>query len=577
MRHWRTARKRAKTAVLLTLMLLANLAGLMPYQSHAATVHMMAFWDPSFGTVPSGWTVMTSFNGRFPRGDTVANYGLTGANDTPRTPTVATITVGLPTTTAPAPGTGNTGSSDTHTHPNPTVTVGPDSNSDLPAFRSLQLIQYSTGIPTFIPAGVILMFDTNGAIPSGFTQVTAQNDKMIRVNSTVATGGSDTATNTVAIGPLPNTTDVGYPEKNQNNQVQVAAITHGHLAPPNGTTTAVSTVPPYVQPQLAQANGDTTTIPAATVAMFDGDPGVGWVVVSGAGGAYNQQFLRPSATANLTSQGALTHTPPAYSVLSGTPNVGFGSQAKSNGNGQGVALQTHQHQIDVTFNSVSNLPPYFNVVIAQKVSFTLQNYRWYADSNANAVTDPWPSGTLDVAQNGTIPAIPAAYNPPTVGTQLRLRWQALVSGQALPASTIQFKMQYKQGTDGSCTSGTWTDLGTGAAWGYGTNSVADNSTLTSSVLTPTSSVLELFSKSAPTAVNPNAVATGQTMEYDMLIKDNSATGASQYSFRMVESSGNPLSQYVVCPTLVTSPSTDQEMRHGNFFQDEQEAGYEWAN
>src|SRR6185312_9962487 len=108
---------------------------------------------------------------------------------------------------------------------------------------------------------------TNGSIPSsGFTRISAQDNLMIQVNSSVTTGGSDTETNSVSVGALSASTDV-----------------------------------------VAQANADTSTIPANTVVMFDGDPGTGWQVVSGTGGAYNQQFLRPAATASLTSQGATTH------------------------------------------------------------------------------------------------------------------------------------------------------------------------------------------------------------------------------------------------------------------------------
>jgi hypothetical protein len=560
--------------LLLVVMMVWNITWYLPQHTKAVTANMMLFWDPAFGSTPSGWSVITTFDGKFPRGDNIANYGTTGGAGAPYTPTTASVTVSGPSALANGNGNNATVATSTHTHPVPTVTIGSDSNGDLPAYRSLQLIKYGSGMPTFIPGGAIAMFDTNGSIPSGFTRVSAQDNQMLRVDSTVATGGSDTATNSVTIGAIPTATDPGSSTGTGSGSA-LAESAHANTAPAAGNTTAVSTVPPYVQPQLAQANADYPTIPVAMVAMFDGDPGVGWVVVSGTGGAYNQQFLRPAATASLTSAGTLTHTPPSYTATSGTTSTTSTHNSKNNG-GFSNSLQAHTHDVTVTFNSVSNLPPYFNVVIAQKISFTLQAYRWYVDAATENVTDPWPTGSTDLAQNTAITVLPAVYLSPQVSDQLRLRVQLLVSGQALPATSIQFKLQYKQGSDSSCTTGSWTDVGSGA-WIYGTSTVADGTQLTVSKLSPTSSVLERFSKSAASGTNPNAISTGQTGEYDVLIKNASAPTASQYSFRLVETGGSLLSSYTQCPTLATRPDISNEMRHGNFFTEGVEQGFLWAD
>lgn len=542
---------------------------------------MLLLWDPGFGAVPAGWTLDTTYDGRFPRGETPGNFGLTGGATSAQTPTTNTITVGAAAAAdvTTGVGNGNTVADGAHTHANPTITVGADSNSDLPAFRSYQLIKFNTGIPTTIPAGAIVMFDTSSTLPAGFTRLSANDGRVVRVDSTVATGGSDTETNTVAIGALPNSASVAGLVNNINT-TPAATPTHGNTAPANGSTTAVSTVPPYVVPLLAQANATTATIPDSLTAMFDADPGVGWAIQSNSGGAYYQQFLRPAATPNLTSQGATTHTAPSYAILSGTPNAASTVNTKTNGGGAGAALQTHTHLITVTFNSVTNLPGYFNVVIAQKVSFTLQAYRWYVDPNTENVTDPWPAGALNIAQNTTLPAVPVQYRAPINSTQLRLRMQILLSGKALPVNTIQYKIQYKQGSDGVCTTGTWTDVaasGGGGAWTYGTNTVTDGTTLTVSQLSPASSVLERFMKSATSGTNPNAAAVGQTVEYDALLKNNTAADGSQYSFRIIEDNGQPLSVYAVCPTAVTKPQITQELRHGEFFQDGVDQGFAWAD
>lgn len=570
----------ALTAFCLLIIGIGNITWYLPQHTSAVGTNMMVFWDPGFGSVPTGWTLVTTYDGKFPRGDTVANYGTTGGAGAPYTPTTSSVTVSGP--SASVNGNGGTSppsSSTTHIHPVPTVTIGADSNGSLPAYRSLQLIKYNSGIPTIIPGGAITLFDTNGSIPSGWTRISAQDGKMLRVNSTVATGGADTATNSVIISSLANSTDPGSTTAIRSGGVPFSVPAHAHSAPANGNTTAVSTLPPYVEPQLAQANANTATISVALVAMFDGDPGAGWNIVSGTGGAYNQQFIRPAATASLTSLGTITHTPPTYVATSGTVTTAQSGLAKGNGGGNGTP-QTHTHDITVNFNSVSNFPPYFNVVIAQKVSFTLQNYRWFIDVNSENTTDAWPTGAVNIAQNTVIPVVPPAYMPPDTGTQLRLRIQMLVSAQALPASSLTFKLQFKQGSDGVCTTGSWTDVGVaggGAVWTYGTNILTDGTQLTASQISPTSSILERFSKTAASGTNTNAVSTGQTAEYDYLIKDNTGLPASQYSFRMVESTGTLLSLYSQCPSLVTLPGISQEMRHGEFFQDGVDQGFAWAN
>ncbi len=562
----------------LALILIFNVTAYLPLHTNAVGTNMMVFWDPAFGATPSGWSVITTFDGKFPRGDTVANYGTTGGAGAPYTPTTSSVTVGAPSVIANGNGAQATVATNTHTHPTPTVTVGADSNGDLPAYRSLQLLKFGSGIPLFIPGGAIVMFDTNGSIPSGFTRLSAQDNLMLRVNSTVATGGADTAINSVAIGALANSLSAGSATGTGSNAA-LAETVHAHAAPAAGNTTAVSTLPPYVQPQLAQANADTATLAVALLAMFDGDPGSGWNVVSGTGGAYNQQFLRPAATASLTSLGSLTHTAPTFTGDSGGVSTTSLHNSKGNG-GFTNADQSHIHVVTVGFNSVSSIPPYFNVVIAQKVSFVLQAYRWFIDVNSENTTDAWPTGALNLAQNTMLPAVPVPYKAPDTGTQLRLRTQLLVSAQALPASSIQFKLQYKQGTDGVCTTDSWTDVGAsggGGVWTYGTNTVTDGTQLTASQLSPASSILERFSKSAASGNNTNAIATGQTGEYDFLIKNNSAAPGSQYSFRMVESTGLPLSLYNQCPSLVTLPNLSQELRHGEFFQDGADQGFAWSD
>lgn len=219
-------------------------------------------------------------------------------------------------------------------------------------------------------------------------------------------------------------------------------------------------------------------------------------------------------------------------------------------------------------------------------TFTLSNYRWYTDAASQDVTDPWPSGaTVDLAQNNSIVLLPANNGAPRTGQLLRLRINFTIGTAAFTLNSKRFKLQYKTGTDGSCTTGTWTDIGASggvSVWRYASSGVTDGTTLTNSRLLPASNVLEVYVKANPSVVNPNTASIGQTVEYDFHIEDNGAADETQYSFRAVETdaTGTPstaFSAYSVCPTLITAPGTANFMRGGNFFYNDTEQGSYWVN
>jgi hypothetical protein len=604
-------------------LLVANFSWYSPSHVAAAGANMYLFWDPTNGAAPSGWTVVSTYDGYFPYGAaTTDTFGATtAAPSRPYTPTATATTIGLGTTTASFAATGGTIAAAGHINPTLPIVFGKDASSDpanpdIAAFRSYQIIKYA-GIPNVIPQYAIAMFA--GTLPtSGFTRLSANDQRLIRVDSTTAIGGSDTESNTVKIAGL--SADSTNTVTNQTNGQTGpdSPATHTHAAPSSLTCTAgcgtptctppsplnaaggsansntftcVTTgdIPPYVEPVLGQANADLPTLSVAITSIFDGDPGAGWVVLSNPGGSFYHQFLRPNATYNATSQGSPTRSL-GYSATYG-PSIGTVINGKLNGS-TGASQSDHLHSLTVTMNTLSNMVPSFNVVIAQKVSFTLNAYRWYADTSAGSttnttVTDAWPLGAgLDLAQDTQLPAIPSQYLPPDAinKTALRLRVQILVSGQAMTANSTNFKLQYQATGTGDCLSGPWTDVaayGTaGAPWTYGTSNLTDNQTLTTSALTPASTRLETFGRTSTVAAGtPTAAATGQTIEFDWLIQNNNASSATEYHFRPVErpspdvaESATPLSLYqnlstlkAECPDLITKPGVDQELRHGEFF------------
>lgn len=216
-------------------------------------------------------------------------------------------------------------------------------------------------------------------------------------------------------------------------------------------------------------------------------------------------------------------------------------------------------------------------IAAPSLTFTQSAYRWYEDSDNENVTELW--GTPNLAENGPLALLPATNAAPIDTTELRLRIALTIGGVTLSSTSQQFKLQYKAGTDASCTSGSWTDVGAGGGgviWRYATSGVTDGTTLTALKITA-ADVLQVYAKSSPTTTNPNSATVGQDIEYDFHIQNNVAADATTYSFRVVESDGTVLTSYTNCPTLTTRQVTSQQMRHGTVFTDEVEAGATFAD
>lgn len=536
-------------------------------KANAAGEKMLLYWDGA--TAPTGWTIETGFDGRFPRGETAANYASTGgtASHTPALSGNVTISGPSAETTANIVTTGRSPTG--HGHTIGTTTAGAANN--LPGFRSLKLISYDAGIPNVIPAGAIAMFDDSPGLPVNWTRQTAQDNNMVRVDSTVATGGADTHTHPITWGALTAATGSVNMLTSGGN---VATVTnHTHTSPTSNTDSQTS-LPPNVKVIIGKADADTAVVPPGLIGMFNGDPGPGWVVRSNSGGTFYQQFLEGASAYNGTSTGSSTH-----SHAQSQAATGGGGTATGQGAGTGAAAANHTHTLTANFTASDvHTPQYFNVVIAEKIGFTLSNYRWYTDNDAEDVTDPW--GRVDIAQNTAVPTLPPQNDPPTAANELRLRANLTVGSVDLPASNSRFKLQYKVGTDASCTTGTWVDVGAAGSaeiWRYATSGVTDGTTITTSRLSPTSSVLQTYVKSIAATLNPNAATSSQTVEYDFHIEHNGAVGATQYSFRIVEPTGLLLAAYTVCPTLVTAPASSDLLRHGKFFENQTRKGFYWAN
>jgi hypothetical protein len=162
-------------------------------------------------------------------------------------------------------------------------------------------------------------------------------------------------------------------------------------------------------------------------------------------------------------------------------------------------------------------------VFADAYTLDKTHYRWY--ENNNSIT---PSIWL-ADENSTLLNVPASK-------ELRLRMLLQNADPDLPASTLSLKLQY--GSGASCDAiSTWNDVeapgGGGDFTHFDNPAVVDGDTLTSSLLLWWWHVLQSYSESLPTVVNPNAIPAGEWGEWDFSLLDNTWLTTMQYCFRVL--------------------------------------------
>lgn len=357
----------------------------------AVATKMLLFWDG--GSAPSGWSIVTTYDGKFPRGESAVNFGTTGGNST-HTPTVASITNNAQSATNVCPTGTGTANALSHAHTSLSSTVG--SANNLPAFRSLKLIQFDAGIPASIPAGAIAIFDA--AQPTGWTRQSTQDSQMIRVNSSIATGGSDTHQHSLTWSSLGAVSSGSG--KNSNGTANLSPTAHTHTAPTGTNTTSITALPPYIEVVVAKADSNTSSLPNNMIAMFDADPGSAWTIKSDSGGPFYQKFIQGKSSYNGTSQGATTHN--HASGTSGASGASVGAAVKGN-TGSTCPSNTHTHTLIATFNTgTDNVPQYFNVVYAKKNTNVVPNAP-SQNSPTNNATDVSTTPTFTMTAIDTDP------------------------------------------------------------------------------------------------------------------------------------------------------------------------------
>jgi len=207
---------------------------------------------------------------------------------------------------------------------------------------------------------------------------------------------------------------------------------------------------------------------------------------------------------------------------------------------------------------------------------TQNDFEIFVDNDVLTPTDAWPSGARNLDENTALTPLPVANDPVDPSDEVRIRMNIAVTVAELAAAAEGFILQFAKADD--CTAGpSWTDVGTGD-WGFATSSVDTNTTLTSTVI-DTSNVLGRYNKTDPSSTNPNAVPSGQAVEWDWHVVYNGSAGAGTYCFRMRRDDPADLDAYEATgyPKISTRPAVGDQMRHGEFFSSSAEQGFFWAD
>lgn len=498
--------------------------------------HMLLFY--AGGSVPSGWTCVSCSSGdafyqRFVRANDT--YGATGGSATHNH--TASIAVAATGSGANQNETGSAISDIGHTH-SASLTITQASN--LPSYRQLKIIRSNTsGEPTTLPAGVIGMFDA--AVPSGWTQYSAQNGYYVRgENTTGTTGGSNTHSHplTMTINPAAGAT---HGTRNPTNTPGASA---GHTHTVSGSSTSVNQEPPFLEVILGELNSSAAP-PDNLITMWDDEAPTNWAKQSGASGSFYQKFIKASSSYGSTG-GNETHFHNDSNFTSSGPSATTNSRS-----GSSTASGSHTHTVNVTgFNTVNHMPPYIDVVVAKRVPQSSVNqsaYRFYQNLNSTDVGTPLGN-------------VNSAVTAPRQGKPFRLRFLLHVSNADLSTGNRIFKLQFaeRSGTcDTSFSGETFSDLSpsSGAIRYHDNASPSDGSALTTNANDPTHSGHTVQTQTYEEANNftntESPIAIGEDGMWDVALVDYSAVASTSYCFRVVRSNGDLLESYTAVPEIIT--------------------------
>ncbi len=205
------------------------------------------------------------------------------------------------------------------------------------------------------------------------------------------------------------------------------------------------------------------------------------------------------------------------------------------------------------------------------------DYQFFADNNALDPTDIWPPGAGTLGENTVL----TGDNQPLGSDEhIRIRMSISVINSSLPENSQAFKLQYgERGVSCSAISaGNWFDLGdaasTTALWrGFNATGTVDGTALSTDP--PTGGDLNLsqtdvagtLEEENDSAVTPYRAEENEDIEYDWIVQQNGAVASTTYCFRMVDTAGGTLNQYLDYPQIKTA-DFDPATQNWRWYDDE---------
>lgn len=357
-----------------------------------------------------------------------------------------------------------------------------------------------------------------------------------------------------------------YPEiENANalSPIKVLAGVTNNIAAAGGT--AVELVLTYTYTDESKGHLATLNIFGGQTAIFDSSattsalqmilpepPGTKTMLAS----ELLSSFLFSTSSGNLTS-GALFLTD--VNVSTGTPVCTNAFNTRADGINEFLEYSKDITSALSVNDGNSVYACYSNNFASAKANGQLiYTYKWEAPASLFNQHD-WRWFATDTSVDPTLPlaATNTAFSNVNLGDALRLRMSVDIAAENLASLSQAFDLQYSTTTAACTSTANWYDLGTSTAnadWRSATTSGLADGTITGSALLNAANIFESYEDTNPTILNPRAINSGQTGEWDWSIYDYNASSSQNYCFRMVKSDGSVLASYGSYPQIVTAAS-----------------------
>ena len=306
------------------------------------------------GDLPSGWTRVTTYDGRYARFTTsTGQHGVTAGASSHIHTTNATTSGASTTISADGTAMGTLTYCLSHTHPIPSTTTGSSSNDPVYYTLSLWRIDLTTWETSwrYFPENCILL-SAASISASGMSRFSAADGRLIKLGNPGATGGRNDHTDhawTVTLSAVTPNTAVHYGGYSYNNR-SAYFTSHSHSAAVSSAPTNTS-LPRRIGTRLYLV---TTTMDRAVpnvVVFFDGTPTSNWTPTVWEAACILGADTDPTAT------GVDTH---GHSSVSGTSS-GYTGTGRGDSSRYTCVAMTHAHNYAVSLQDASHVPEYVSL------------------------------------------------------------------------------------------------------------------------------------------------------------------------------------------------------------------------